>query len=167
MNHKICSECKKNLSVEKFYWIRSKPRPKCKSCWKKQSLAWAKTPNGREYFRKYFRKYSSIYFSNYLKKHPELLEKIRESKKKTARKRRMLGLVNKTEEYRKYSIKNPEKVKAHRMINHLIRKGEMKRSEFCEKCEIEAKTHAHHSDYNLPLMVMFLCSPCHKKAHSQ
>lgn len=35
----------------------------------------------------------------------------------------------------------------------------------CSRCGIAVKLHAHHSDYNLPLNVVWLCPRCHRREH--
>ena len=48
-----------------------------------------------------------------------------------------------------------------------IRNGEIIRPEHCQKCGKECKPEAHHHDYKSHRSVVFLCRPCHLKAHRQ
>ena len=55
--------------------------------------------------------------------------------------------------------------RAHNMVSHAIKKGELTRMS-CIRCG-NLKTEAHHEDYDKPLDVMWLCSPCHKQRHKE
>lgn len=55
--------------------------------------------------------------------------------------------------------------RAHNMVARAIRKGELTRMP-CIRCNKE-KTEAHHDDYDKPLDVMWLCTPCHKQRHKE
>jgi predicted Zn-ribbon and HTH transcriptional regulator len=48
----------------------------------------------------------------------------------------------------------------------LIRAGKIIRPETCEQCGGKFILHCHHNDYEDPMDVSFLCSPCHYKKHS-
>ena len=94
--------------------------------------------------------------------------------------------TNNLERIRQYDrdrAKNPERIKAnfeitkvwrsedkrrsrcHSAVAHAIRSGELTRLP-CVKCG-EAKSLAHHEDYDEPLNVMWLCQPCHKQRHKE
>ncbi len=94
--------------------------------------------------------------------------------------------TNNLERIRQYDrdrAKNPERLKAnfeitkvwrsedkrrsrcHSAVAHAIRSGELTRLP-CVKCG-EAKSLAHHEDYDEPLNVMWLCQPCHKQRHKE
>ena len=64
----------------------------------------------------------------------------------------------------KYRKLNPNKYKAHNMVNNAIRSGNLY-SEGCESCGDDGKTHAHHDDYLKPLNVRWLCPSCHAQWH--
>lgn len=66
---------------------------------------------------------------------------------------------------REYRKRNPQKAKAHAMVWHRIRTGELV-PQPCERCG-ESKTHAHHEDYTKPLEVTWLCQPCHVARHKE
>ena len=70
----------------------------------------------------------------------------------------------KTEEFRRYREKYPEKYKAQQKVNRAIKNGKIKRSP-CELCG-KKKVHAHHPDYSKPYEVQFLCPPHHKLIHN-
>ena len=85
--------------------------------------------------------------------------------------------------YDRERAKNPERIKAnleitrawraedkrrqagHNAVSRAVRKGILVRQPCC-RCG-EAKTGAHHDDYDKPLEVMWLCQPCHKKRHKE
>lgn len=65
-----------------------------------------------------------------------------------------------------YRLENPEKYKAHCMINNAIRDGKMTRKSNCEGCGDKCDTYGHHCDYSKPLDVVWLCPSCHKTTHA-
>ena len=99
--------------------------------------------------------------------HPEELEEYQ----KKYRERKIE--LNKTPEYKasmaisrkKYIIANPEKHKAHIILNNAIASGKIARKP-CEKCG-ETKTEGHHEDYSKPLEVIWLCRKCHCNHHKE
>ena len=93
---------------------------------------------------------------------------------------------NNIEKYRAYDrarSKDPKRVKAnteitrawraedlrrqvaHSQVSKAIRNGGLVRQPCC-RCG-EAKTVAHHEDYDKPLEVVWLCQPCHKQRHKE
>jgi len=90
-------------------------------------------------------------------------KRYRESDRKYQAKKRVLGLVDKTEEYRIWREKHPGGSYAQHRINYLIKKGEIKRGRCC-LCG-ESKAYAHHENYNEPLDILWLCPSHHKKYH--
>lgn len=60
---------------------------------------------------------------------------------------------------------NPEKVKAHDLLEKAIERGTIKRPEICSKCGRKTKIEGHHSDYSKPLEVIWLCHRCHVRLH--
>ena len=54
---------------------------------------------------------------------------------------------------------------AHSSVARAIRSGALVRLPCC-RCG-EAKSIAHHEDYDKPLEVVWLCQPCHKKRHKE
>jgi hypothetical protein len=63
------------------------------------------------------------------------------------------------------------KQRAHTAVTKAIKDGELVRPKRCEECgkrPNRRKNHrivAHHDDYNKPLQVRWLCSPCHGQTH--
>jgi hypothetical protein len=67
-----------------------------------------------------------------------------------------------------YQKENPDKYKAHTIVNNAKRCGRIIRPDKCSNCGIAGKAlHAHHEDYNNPLQVVWLCVPCHHMRHSR
>jgi len=63
---------------------------------------------------------------------------------------------------RKWRNNNPEKYKAHRIVQEAIRLGVLvKQPCICG----EKDSLGHHPDYSKPLEVVWLCDPCHKIIH--
>jgi len=91
--------------------------------------------------------------------------KTREQDKKYQAKKRLLGLVDKTQEYREWREKNPKAYKAQNLLNWLVKCGKIKRGNcqlkdrFCSKGTIQA----HHPNYDEPYNVVWLCASHHKK----
>jgi len=71
----------------------------------------------------------------------------------------------------KYKISNKDfieykqKATARRMTNEMLKRGEITRASHCERCSIQYKTVAHHTDYGEPSKIVWLCNACHGAAH--
>jgi len=110
------------------------------------------------------------------------LNKCKECTKKDVAEHRANNL-EKVRAYDRERGKNPERIKlateitkawraedkrrqvAHSAVARAIRKGDLIRMS-CVRCGAE-KTEAHHEDYDKPLDVVWLCTPCHKKRHQE
>jgi ribosomal protein S27AE len=91
--------------------------------------------------------------------------------------------IEKVRQYDRDRAKNPDRRKAataisnawrkedkrrsqcHRAVSKAIKSGKLVRKN-CEKCGNENSI-AHHEDYDKPLMVNWLCQPCHKQRHKE
>ena len=62
----------------------------------------------------------------------------------------------------KWQVKNPEKVRAHRIVNQNHLRGDK-----CERCKSPNKLHAHHNDYSKPKEIITLCVQCHVDEHKR
>ena len=61
--------------------------------------------------------------------------------------------------------KNPEKVKAHKLVQKAVKNKTLLKPESCSVCQRKTKLSGHHEDYTNPLEVVWLCSSCHKDVH--
>ncbi len=64
---------------------------------------------------------------------------------------------------RRWQAHNPEAVKAHKILQAAVRRGEIERLS-CELCG-DPKSHGHHPEYSKPLAVTWLCLHCHHEHH--
>ena len=62
---------------------------------------------------------------------------------------------------RTYAKNNPEKKKAHQLLNDAVRAGKIIKPEHCSECKKKRKVEAHHEDYDKPYDVDWLCRECH------
>lgn len=74
---------------------------------------------------------------------------------------------NHTQNNKKWRKNNPQKVKAHSIVNEAIRTGKLVKPTKCSFCNLEKKVQAHHEDYEKPLEITWLCSTCHSNLHKQ
>ena len=84
----------------------------------------------------------------------------------------IVHLVNKEREliHNKYCTKNTIKRNAKRLVRLAVISGKLHRPTVCDTCfkpYPAGKLHGHHSDYSLPLVVLWLCALCHKKWHRE
>jgi hypothetical protein len=56
---------------------------------------------------------------------------------------------------------NPEGRRAHNAANAAVREGKLERKTLCEGCGLPKRLEKHHPDYSRPLLVVWLCKPCH------
>lgn len=54
---------------------------------------------------------------------------------------------------------------ARNAVRLAIKRGTLERAKRCESCGSTGYTHGHHDDYNYPLIVRWLCPPCHADVH--
>lgn len=68
--------------------------------------------------------------------------------------------------YRKtWTDKSADKQKAHSVVNRACKDGTLQRPSTCSRCGHQERIVAHHPDYSQPLLVIWLCEPCHKAEH--
>lgn len=70
---------------------------------------------------------------------------------------------------RKWVINNPLKRKAQNAANSALKSGLLVRKTRCESCGEDKPLHKHHESYEEAhwLIVVWLCSQCHKDAHKR
>lgn len=64
-----------------------------------------------------------------------------------------------------WRLKNPEKYKAHTLLNNAVRDKKIIKPKKCQKCFQSKPLFAHHKDYTQPLEVQWYCGSCHKLIH--
>jgi len=70
-----------------------------------------------------------------------------------------------TEISRLWRKEDARRARAHSAVARAVRSGDLIRQP-CIRCDSK-KTEAHHEDYDKPLEVMWLCTPCHKQRHKE
>lgn len=79
-------------------------------------------------------------------------------RRRNAKPERLKKLIARSKAFRK---RNPEKYAAHMAVQVALKSGRLVRPKKCQGCGAERPLQAHHNDYNRPLKVEWLCSPCH------
>ncbi len=57
--------------------------------------------------------------------------------------------------------------KARAAVGIAVRSGRLTKPKLCESCNDQAELEGHHTDYNQPLLVRWLCKSCHADEHSK
>lgn len=80
---------------------------------------------------------------------------------------RWAGNWRKTPEQRQRWLRaNPEKRRAQRALQRAVAAGKLARPDRCATCNgIGRRIEAHHEDYGLPLLVVWVCRRCHEQIH--
>lgn len=60
-----------------------------------------------------------------------------------------------------WDAKYPDRARAHTAAGNAVRAGKLQKPDRCEGCGLERKLQKHHHDYSKPLLVVWLCKPCH------
>ncbi len=115
-------------------------KPWCKKCMKKQRRDYYSNNREREL--------------SYAEKHNEKNPNIRKKWKSDNKDKLAL-------EAQLYRKDNPEKIKAHSVLNNAVKTGKLIRPDNCESCFKECKPEGHHEDYSKPFDVEWLCKKCH------
>ena len=66
---------------------------------------------------------------------------------------------------RKWRARNPEKVKAHNLLNAAVASGKINRPPYCTRCFTPCTPDGHHEDYSEPYKVLWVCALCHRRIH--
>jgi ribosomal protein S27AE len=91
------------------------------------------------------------------------LEKIREYDRARGKESKRIKAA--TEITRAWRAEDVRRNVAHSLVAKAVRNGTLVRQP-CVRCA-EAKSLAHHEDYDHPLTVMWLCQACHKQRHKE
>lgn len=71
-----------------------------------------------------------------------------------------------TEQYKRWALKNPLKYKAKRKVEYAVKVDKLIKPTICSVCGSVCKyIHGHHSDYSKPYDVLWLCIHCHNNLH--
>ena len=62
---------------------------------------------------------------------------------------------------------NKHKDAARRAVAEALAKGRLYQPLSCQRCGMTTLTEAHHPDYSQPLLVQWLCVPCHRAHHRE
>lgn len=65
---------------------------------------------------------------------------------------------------REWREKHPGRAYAHDTAGNAERDGKLTKPSLCEACGLPKRIEKHHPDYSKPLLVMWLCKPCHALA---
>jgi hypothetical protein len=90
---------------------------------------------------------------------------IEEKRAKAARRDPVKRMLSQQRARKRQEARNADKIKARKAVQHALRAGKLVRPHRCEGCGLRKKVEAHHPDYKKPLIVKWLCSPCHKQRH--
>lgn len=91
------------------------------------------------------------------------LEKVREYDRTRGKESKRIKAT--TEITRAWRAEDSRRNVAHNQVARAVRNGTLVRQP-CVRCA-ETKSLAHHEDYDHPLVVMWLCQPCHKQRHKE
>lgn len=67
---------------------------------------------------------------------------------------------------RKYSLR-PDRRNANVSLGNAVRDGRIVKLDACEYCGSQNRLQGHHPAYDLPLVVTWLCVPCHAALHKE
>lgn len=60
-----------------------------------------------------------------------------------------------------WQAKHPDRRAAHNATSNALRSGKLQKPLLCEGCGLPKRLEKHHPDYAKPLLVVWLCKPCH------
>ena len=66
---------------------------------------------------------------------------------------------------KRQKAKYPEKIRARELVSKALKRGRLVKPDECINCGRRIFLHAHHTDYNQPLKVVWLCKDCHRLRH--
>lgn len=180
---KECKECREEKK-EKYFWrckgTRDGLRSECIECLKKKNKEYSQKNSEklRESQKSYYRKNKERvlkYGRDYRTNHPE---RVRSTQKKIyysrtpedwKRVKENAARFKKTEKAkewnRKYRALKKYEAKARWILNNAVRDKLIVRPERCQICNREEKVEGHHSDYDNPLQVVWVCQECHRNIH--
>lgn len=152
MKEKKCFKCKSIKPLSDFYkhaQMADGRVNKCKECNKKDVIENRK--NKINYYREYDKKRAML---------PHRVKARKEYSKTDS------GRKSSNKSHKKYRKLNPNKYRAHNIVNNAVRDGKLFK-EPCEVCGYTESVHAHHDDYLKPLNVRWLCAAHHRQWHDE
>jgi hypothetical protein len=156
ITEKICSKCEKTLEVSCFSrnkYTKGGLNAWCRECQSAHSKEYYRN-NGEER-RRYARKHRLDHIEEYRAKARLEKKHLNMSDKEKARKK----------EYKRlYELKYPQRKRCKNIVKDHIKRGTLVK-EPCEVCGESGWVHAHHTNYNKPLDVMWLCPIHHSQWH--
>lgn len=173
---KICTGCKIEKEAQ-FYGKDKKAfdglNQKCKECCNARAKVCIRSPEAiaksKAYRAEWQRRKAPILNARTQEKYKKNLEKFREQGR--ARTKRYLqtekGKAKHLATTKEYEKHNREKISAQRKVRKAVLSGKLIRPSHCQICNIEAKVHGHHEDYNRPFDVIWMCSKCHLYHHQK
>lgn len=149
---RCCSKCKQCKPIEEFR--KNKIKKYGRSCVCKLCANLAGKIRREANPNKYRAKDIDRYWNNKKRRAQSL-----ESAKRSYRVKYDNGTIHK---------RDPQREMASRVLRYHVRNGLIQKPDKCEQCSRRCRKrliHGHHSDYNKPLDVRWLCWLCHHKLH--
>jgi transposase-like protein len=140
-----CKHCNTKKPTENFY-VSSKS--KCKECIKSNVRLYRK--QNLERIQEHDRQRNS---------QPHRIQARKEYIKTDA------GKQSKKKSDSAYKKRYPMVYASHVIANNAIREGKLVPAKKCSVCNSTNKIEGHHDNYTKPLVVRWLCEPCHKTWH--
>lgn len=160
----LCTKCEKDKEEKCFEFRKDRGsyRTVCKECRNERNRSnYPKIATSLSEKRKI--KYARDKDSK-KEKARERYWKNRDSLLEKARERSSYGKSKYNQEYR---IRNKDKFAVRQAVSRALKNGKLTKADSCQICGFQESLQAHHQDYSQPLMVIWLCIPCHKKVHSK
>ena len=150
-NSKTCFKCQIHQPLTEFYKHKQMADGhlnKCKTCAKKDTKDnIAKNP---DYYREYDMQRANL---------PHRVEaRLKYSQTENGKEKLRKGK-------RKWESTNIIKKAASTLIGNAVKYGKILKPRECSECGKTGKIHGHHDDYAFPMVVRWLCSPCHRSWH--
>ena len=60
-----------------------------------------------------------------------------------------------------WRVKYPDRARAQDAAGNAFRDGKIEKPSLCQGCGLPKRIEKHHPDYSKPLLVVWLCKPCH------
>lgn len=160
---KICNGCKKSKPVTEFYMRGNSGRSyRCKSCSSVASSKYWK--ENKEKVAQQKRKY----YENNKESVREHTRQHYKNNKNTIRNRMQQHYEENKENIldRNRKRAGTQAVRARQIIRRKVFNGHIIKPNYCQECGMtveKEKLQAHHTNYDKPLEVTWLCPPCHGK----